>query len=111
MPAYIDDAPHSGRVFDKHCGVVLDGGLVHRIGQLRRDGERVAEEEIQDVDAMRGDVVEGPAPAWSGSSSQFRAPPWAVNQPWQLISASTGRPIAPAASRARARCNLGYIRR
>ena len=53
----VDAGAGPGRVFEEHGGVALDGRLVHRIRQLRRDGERVAEEEIQEVDAMRGDVV------------------------------------------------------
>src|SRR5579872_4432581 len=56
MPAHIYDAAHAARVLNHHGGVVFDRVVMHNVRALSDSAQRLAEEKIQNVDAMRCDV-------------------------------------------------------
>src|SRR5690242_8952323 len=57
MPADIDNAAGVVFVVDYDGGAVLYGIVVDGVGEVRRGAARSAEEEVEDIDAMRSDVI------------------------------------------------------
>jgi hypothetical protein len=58
VPADIHHPADAAFVFDHQSSRVFDRQLVHHVGDLAADAGGLAEQEVEDVDAVRSDVVE-----------------------------------------------------
>ena len=80
MPPRIDDRPRSAFVIDEHGRAVLHVPRMHDVRKLSRHRRGAAEQEIEDVDAMAGRVIERTA-ARHGRIEQPRPEPVLVVKP------------------------------
>src|SRR5262245_65272445 len=57
IPAHVDDAMNSLSILDEHSGGVFYGDFMHGIGQTGAHVLRRAKNVVQQIDAMRADVI------------------------------------------------------
>ena len=109
VPANIHDSAHAAGVVDHHGCIVFYRVVMNSIREMAGGPQRLAEEEIQHIDAVRGDIEERAASGLRGieEPAAIAARSSSLRHSWHVSSASTGLPMAPASSSCFARCTLG----
>src|SRR5262249_45242751 len=71
VPARVDDSTYAAGVIDHHRRVVFDRIVMHGVRQMYGSAQRLAEEKIQNIDEMGGDVVYWAAARGLGGEQPF----------------------------------------